>query len=181
MSGEWWRCVTALTLHADGLHLLANVVFMLAVGQAVIHVFGRGLGVALMVGGGTLGNGLAAWVSGGGQTGVGASTMGFAALGVMSLHQSIMAFKRWRRWAAVWRRAWLPLASGLALLGVMGTGPRSDLAGHAFGFIAGILLALPFSLPAKPPALSKWVQWLLTLLSGSVVVLAWLCAWMASR
>ncbi len=177
LSGEWWRCVTALTLHSGWPHLLANVFFILAVGQAVVHGFGRGLGLALMLGGGVFGNGLAAWVSEPDQVGVGSSTMGFAALGVMSVHQTVNAFKRWRRWRAVWRRAWLPMASGLALLGMMGTGPQSDLAGHAFGFLAGAVLVLPLSLPVRPPGFSGTVQWLLTLLALALPLLAWFLAW----
>ncbi len=177
MDGEWWRCITGLTLHADVPHLLANVFFILAVGQAVIHAFGRGLGLVLLLGGGFLGNGLAAWVSAPEQVSVGASTMGFAALGLMSVNQTVNAFKRWRRWRAVWRRAWLPMASGLALLGMMGTGPQSDLAGHAFGFVAGAVLVLPFSLPAHPPTLSRTAQWVLTLLALLLPLATWLLAW----
>lgn len=177
MSGEWWRCITALTLHSGWPHLLANVFFILAVGQAVVHGFGRGLGLVLMLGGGMLGNSLAAWVSEPDQVGVGSSTMGFAALGVMSVHQTVNAFKRWRRWRAVWRRAWLPMASGLALLGMMGTGPQSDLAGHAFGFIAGAVLVLPFSLPSRPPGFSGTVQWALTLLALALPLGSWFLAW----
>lgn len=177
MAGAWWRCLTALTLHAGVPHLLANVFFILAVGQAVIHAFGRGLGLMLLLGGGWLGNGLAAWVSAPDLVGVGASTMGFAALGVMSVHQTVNTFKRWRRWRAVWRRAWLPMASGLALLGMMGTGPQSDLAGHAFGFVAGAVIVLPFSLPGRPPSLPRAVQWALTLLALLLPLVAWLLAW----
>lgn len=177
MAGEWWRGITALTLHSGWPHLLANVFFILAVGQAVINGFGRGLGLVLMLGGGMLGNGLAAWVSGPDQVGVGSSTMGFAALGVMSVHQTVNAFKRWRRWRAVWRRAWLPMASGLALLGMMGTGPQSDLAGHAFGFVAGAVLVLPFSLAARPPGFSGTTQWMLTAIAMLLPLVAWFLAW----
>lgn len=177
MAGEWWRCITALTLHSGWPHLLANGFFILAVGQAVVHGFGLGLGLVLMLGGGMLGNGLAAWVSAPDQVGVGASTMGFAALGVMSVHQTVNAFKRWRHWRAVWRRAWLPMASGLALLGMMGTGPQSDLAGHLFGFIAGALLVLPFSLPARPPVFSRTAQWMLSGIAILLPLVAWLAVY----
>lgn len=180
MGGEWWRCITALTLHSGWPHLLANVFFILAVGQAVVHGFGRGLGLVLMLGGGMLGNGLAAWVSAPDQVGVGASTMGFSALGVMSMHQTVNAFRRWRHWRAVWHRAWLPMASGLALLGMMGTGPQSDLTGHAFGFIAGALLVLPFSLPARSPAFSRMAQWLLTGIAILLPLVAWLAVYHAA-
>lgn len=175
MAGEWWRNLTALTLHSGIPHLLANAFFILVLGQAVMHAFGRGLGLMLMLGGGFTGNAVAACVSGPVQISVGASTMCFAALGSMSLHQTVHAWRRWRRWLAVWRRAWLPLAAGLALLGIMGTGEQSDLAGHAFGFLAGALLALPFTVPAVP-RLSPCVQWLLTGLAVLLPLASWALA-----
>lgn len=175
LSGEWWRTITALTLHSGVPHLLANVFFIFALGQAVVHTFGRGSGLLLMLLGGCLGNAVAAWVSDPWQVSVGASTMCFAALGMMSLHQTVNAWRRWRRWRVVWRRAWLPMASGLALLGMMGTGEQSDLAGHAFGFIAGALLALPLTVPTVP-RLSPWMQWTLTGLALLLPLIAWALA-----
>jgi hypothetical protein len=34
----------------------------------------------------------------------------------------------------------VPLAAGLALLGMLGSDPRSDLGAHFFGFLAGAVL-----------------------------------------
>ena len=42
------------------------------------------------------------------------------------------------------KKAWLPLAGGLALLGFIGAGEHSDLTAHAFGFTAGIGLGILF-------------------------------------
>jgi hypothetical protein len=60
---------------------------------------------------------------------------------------------------------------------MMGTGPQSDLAGHAFGFIAGAVLVLPFSLPSRPPGFSGTVQWALTLLALALPLGSWFLAW----
>ncbi len=179
MTGQWWRNITALTLHSSLPHLLANVFFILAVGQAVVHAFGRGLGLMLMLGGGILGNAAAAYTSGPGQVSVGASTLCFAALGIMSTRQTTVAFRRWRRLRAVWKRIWLPMASGLALLGMMGAGEQSDLAAHAFGFAAGAVLALPFCTPSTPPHLSPPTQWTLTVLAVLLPLIGWALAMLA--
>src|SRR5450432_4352484 len=48
--GQWWRAVTALTLHADLLHLAGNVVACLLFVSAVGRWLGAGLGALLVVG-----------------------------------------------------------------------------------------------------------------------------------
>jgi len=173
MEGQWWRNITALTIHSGIPHLLANGFFIFAVGQALFHAFGRGLGLMLMMGGGIIGNALAAMVADPGQISVGSSTMCFAALGSMSIHQTASAFQRWQRLREFWKRIWLPMVAGLALLGIMGTGEGSDLAAHLFGFAAGAALALPFCTPAAPLPFSAPAQWTLTTIAVLLPPLGW--------
>ncbi len=173
VAGEWWRSVTALTLHADWPHFLANAVFLFFLGQAVFRAFGRGTGLLLLVLGGAAGNLAVAYTVAPPHRSVGASTMGFAALGILSVYQSLRHYRMYRDWRAVARRGWIPLAAGLALLGMMGTGPRSDLAAHAAGFAAGIVLTFPLALCGLPK-ISAWGQWGLTLLGALLPLVAWL-------
>ncbi len=173
LEGEWWRLVTALTLHSGLPHLLGNALFLWAVGQAVLAAFGRGLGMLLMLLGGIIGNVLAALVSDPLQVSIGASTMCFAALGIMSIHQTLAAFRRWRQPRVLWKKIGLPMAAGVALLGMMGAGEQSDLAAHVFGFAAGALLALPLCMSGPPPRLSAASQWMLSGLSAMLPLLAW--------
>ncbi len=177
LAGEWWRTATALTLHAGWPHLLGNVLFLVCVGQAVFRALGRGLGLTLLVAGGMIGNWLAAMTAAGPRVAVGASTLCFAALGVMSVLQSAELYRREREWRALWKRAWIPMAAGVALLGMIGAGPQSDLAAHAFGFAAGTVVGAPFALrPALRPSESG--QWILAATAALVPAFAWSMAWM---
>jgi membrane associated rhomboid family serine protease len=46
--------------------------------------------------------------------------------------------------------AWLTLGAGVALLGLLGTGERSDLFAHLFGFAAGVAQGLALRRAAPP-------------------------------
>jgi len=133
MDGDVYRCVTALLLHNDISHLLANLVGTLLFGTLVSGYCGWGIGWLLIVLSGALGNGLTALWYGGQHLSIGASTGIFAALGICA----VMAF--WRRYQHHGQRgrSWLSLAGALALLGWLGSSPRSDLAAHLFGLTAG--------------------------------------------
>lgn len=54
--GEWWRAVTALTLHSDFLHLLGNLGFGVLFGLFVSQHLGSGLAWFSILMAGTLGN-----------------------------------------------------------------------------------------------------------------------------
>lgn len=177
LQGEWWRGITALTLHSGFTHLLANTIFLLFVGQAVIRELGRGLGPALILAGGVLGNYLAAYTASPYQRSVGASTACFAALGILSTLQAARHYRRYRSWNRVWRQAWIPIAAGIALLGLTGTSPGSDIGAHLFGFLAGICLALAPAIAQRHlPRISPGMQWALAALSALLLALAWALA-----
>jgi membrane associated rhomboid family serine protease len=132
--GEWWRLVTALTLHADSVHLLGN----LLLGGLVIHfllkVYGTGLGLLLALLAGALGNYFNVLAHGPGHFSVGFSTAVFAAVGLLSGSQ----LSRQRFGGVI-----LPLGAGLALLALIGSeGVRTDLGAHLWGLVAGLALGL---------------------------------------
>src|SRR4051794_300284 len=58
LHGQWWRVVTALTLHADVMHLVGNVIACLIFVSAVGRWLGPGLGALLVVGCAAVANGL---------------------------------------------------------------------------------------------------------------------------
>jgi len=137
-AGQWWRAVTALTLHADGLHLLGNLliggVFILLLCRAL----GSGLAWSLLLASGVLGNLLNAWLQAPQHRSVGASTAVFGAVGLLAAVDLLRDRRRLRR------RWYLPLAAALALLALLGSGgENTDLGAHLLGFAAGILLGLP--------------------------------------
>ena len=171
-NGEWWRAVTALTVHAGPGHLAGNVVSLLVLGYAVCQVFGGGLGWLLILAAGITGNAVAAGVHGPDHNSVGASTSCFGALGILCACQSIRNLRHFGFSVSVWNRAWIPIGAGFALLTLLGTGVRSDLSAHLFGFASGLLLCIPFAWH-HPPRLSTGRQQLLQLVALVIVMTAW--------
>lgn len=135
--GEWWRLVTALTLHADMQHLLGN----LAIGGVFVLLLcrelGSGLAWSLLLGAGVTGNLVNAILQAPGHSSVGASTAVFGAVGILAA-LSMIRYRNYlqRRWP-------LPVAAALSLLVLLGSeGKNTDLGAHLFGFMAGIALGL---------------------------------------
>src|SRR5438045_411254 len=83
LHGEIWRAVTALTLHADTLHVLGNALTGSIFLSAVNRRLGDGRGPLLVLVAGALGNVInAAWYRTG-HLSIGASTAVFAAVGIL--------------------------------------------------------------------------------------------------
>ena len=171
--GQWWRALTALTLHGDLAHLAANVGFGMLFGGLAARLYGAGVGWLLIVVAAALanfGNGL--WMPDG-QSSLGASTAVFAALGMLGV----------RRWPAATRggRLVMPgasLVAALTLLTLLGTGDEhTDILAHALGFGAGAVLALP--LRRWPVAENLKLQRLAGTLALGAVGGAWAAALLA--
>lgn len=148
MSGEIFRTITALMLHADLAHLTGNMAGMALFASAVCSVAGWGVGCLMILLSGALGNLANAFVYQSGHLSIGASTAIFGAVGFLSGCQFVRKRKAGvRRFAA-----WLPVAGGLALLAMLGAGLHVDITAHFFGFLSGVMLGVLFALfVAKPP------------------------------
>ncbi len=169
LSGEWWRSVTALTLHVDLGHVLSNAIAMVLFLSAVCRSLGPGLGIATVLLAGAAGNLANAFLQGPAHVSVGASTAVFAAVGVIVS----LAVVRRRRMRSFGRRAWLPIAAGFALLAMLGTGQyRVDLWAHFLGLLAGGLLGAAVALYCYRPPRST-VQWTLVGASLALVIGCW--------
>jgi rhomboid protease GluP len=139
VAGQWWRTVTALTLHADLAHLLGNSLFGAVFGLFVGRFLGSGLGWLLIVVGGALGNTLNAWLRPEDFRAIGASTATFAALAIGSGFVWRRGYFRGRGW----RRAFAPVFAGIALLSFTGVGgERTDVLAHFTGFAVGLVLGI---------------------------------------
>lgn len=137
LDGQWWRLITALTLHADDAHLYSN----LAIGGVFIiflcHELGSGLAWSLILASGVLGNLVNAAVQSPGHSSVGASTAVFGTVGILAA----LSLVRYRHYLQ--RRWLLPVAAALALLALLGTeGKNTDLGAHLFGFFFGMVFGL---------------------------------------
>ena len=141
LNGEWYRLATALFLHADGLHLVGNVIGMGLFATAVCSTAGFGAGGLMILVAGMGGNLLNALLIESGHHAIGASTAVFGAVGITAAHQFIV---NWRQTGRRFK-AWIPLGGGLALLAMTGSGANTDLTAHFFGLVAGFLLGLVFS------------------------------------
>ena len=171
-NGEIWRLFTALTLHADVKHLLANVVFGTFFGLFAGRLLGSGVAWLAIVSAAAVGNAANTLLLDASHRSIGASTAVFAALGLLAGYV-------WRGRLLMksgWSGRYGPIFGGLALLMYTGTGgERTDIGAHLMGFVAGfiagvILIAIGGNLRAPR----------LQLLTGSaaigLIVISWAIA-----
>jgi membrane associated rhomboid family serine protease len=170
VAGEWWRTVTALTLHADAPHVIGNAGASVVLVGAVSHQLGPGVGLFALLLAGAGGNALTAVAHGAHHDSVGASTAMFGAIGILA---ATRVMSRGRRSAA--RKLWIVVAASLALLALLGTSPGSDLLAHLFGLLLGGVVGLAAA-PTLPRPVRPPVQWALAVAVLAVVVGAWLRA-----
>lgn len=172
LAGEWWRLVTALTLHADWAHLSSN----LAIGGIFVvflcRELGSGLAWSLLLGAGALGNLVNAYLQSSNHSSVGASTAVFGAVGILAA-LSLVRYKHNLR-----KRWMLPVAAALALLALLGTeGKNTDLGAHLFGFVYGVCLGLITEYLIGRHGRPGWfLNALLAVSSIAVVLVAWWAA-----
>jgi membrane associated rhomboid family serine protease len=134
--GEWWRLFTAITLHADLAHLMANVTTgVILLGLAMAR---WSAGTALLAAwcAGALGNIAGLFLHPANIHGLGASGMVMGALGLLA--------------TASWQdRHTEPAAPGLLVRGLfgaillfilIGVNPSSDVIAHLGGFVGGLIL-----------------------------------------
>ncbi len=140
VAGQWWRAITSLMLHADLLHLVGNVLASLLFVSAVGRWLGAGFGGAVVLAAATTGNLLTAWFYQARHVSVGASTATFAALGVLSGLQVVHRYRYGEPRRRL--RAWFPLAAGLGLIVMLGSGERADIVAHLAGLGAGVVAGL---------------------------------------
>lgn len=167
--GEWWRTITALTLHADLAHIVANSLFGAVFGLFVGRYLGSGFGWLLVLLCGALGNALNAGFRPEAFSSIGASTATFAAL---ALGASFV----WRRGyfsGRGWRRAFAPIFAGIALLAFTGVGgERTDVLAHFMGFGVGVVtgaLAAGFDIRR----LGRSGQYIAAALALGLLAVAW--------
>ncbi len=168
LSGELWRTVTSLTLHADLGHVLGNAfagaLFLTALGRSL----GPGLAITLALVAGAAGNFANAVLHGTAHSAVGASTSVFGAVGLLSGHGVV----RRGRIGARGHRRWTPIAAGLALLAMLGAGSRADLGAHLLGLLLGAGLGVLIALTLRRP-LPKAIQWILGATAMGTVLYSW--------
>ncbi len=168
--GQWWRAWTALTLHLDADHIVANLGGGIWFGYLAARQLGSGTAWLLIVTGAALANGLEAQLGPATHRSVGASTAVFTALGLMAAHS-------WRTRLHLRQsqaRRWAPLVAGTVLLGWLGTaGEGTDIVAHAMGFMVGCALGATAGSAAVEKILNRVPQWLAGIGALASLALAW--------
>ncbi len=172
LHGQWWRAITALTIHSDPAHLLGN---MLTGGFIMVHAcwyMGSGLAWFLTVISGVAGNLLNALIQPPAHVSVGSSTAIFGLIG------SVTAFRAVLQKSDRIRDYMLPLGAGIALLGFTGSsGKHTDLGAHAFGFISGLVFgAIAGIIVSKYGTPGRNVNFILIAISVILPVTGWFMA-----
>jgi rhomboid protease GluP len=198
LTTEPWRAVTALTLHADALHVLGNAISGTIFASAVQRRIGGGGAALAVLASGALGNVANAvyhHMSGVDHGSLGASTAIFGAIGLLAATELVL-----HRAGPERRRSFIdiaaPIVGGFALLGALGSGDgdgKTDLGAHLFGLLAGLVLGLGVAFPLRRATLSVdmgtgqaghdvalgagaprwWVQTVLGAVAAAIVVVSW--------
>lgn len=168
-SGEWWRTVTALTLHSGLRHIAGNLVFGVLFGLFAGRILGSGVAWFAIIVTGALGNLLNTLLLETAHRSIGASTAVFAALGIVAGYvwrAKLMSQERW-----VYRNG--PIVGGLALLMYTGTGDENtDIGAHLFGFVCGFGGGMLLTLAKQQILETRW-----QLLGGFAAALLVFVAW----
>lgn len=177
-NGQWWRAITALTLHADVGHLLGNLAFGGLFGYFAAQLMGAGSAWLSVVLAGALGNLVDSALMVEGRVTIGASTAVFATLGMVAAY----AWRGHTSTAARWAHRWAPLIAAVALLAFTGTaGERTDVLAHLTGFGSGALFGLLHAHPKMHTALTKLSQVWTGALACITIVGAWAWAMSAAQ
>lgn len=134
MKGEWWRSLTAQTLHGDARHLASN----LLCGYIVMNMITFRIPLLRLVPFIAVAAAMAnLCVSATVQTdfrSLGFSTFVFAAIGCLS----VIEFRLMPKESHGMLRRFAPLCGAASLAVFLGLGENADILGHAYGFVAGL-------------------------------------------
>ena len=172
-NGEWWRIVTAITLHADISHLSGNLLSISVFGYLCCRYMGSGLAWLLILLAASMANLTnvllrldEAFFS------LGASTAAFAALGLLT---GFPIGTYLRSQEPMTTRDWLiPFFGGCVLFAWLGGGDfPTDVAGHLWSFAYGLALSIIVSWISLYAKISKQLQGGLLGLNSIILVGAW--------
>ncbi|MBR4681443.1 MAG: rhomboid family intramembrane serine protease [Fibrobacter sp.] len=134
LKGEWWRALTAQTLHGDVRHLASNLIC----GYIVMNMITFRIPLLRLAPFIAIASAIAnLCVSLTVQTSfrsLGFSTFVFAAIGCLS----VIEFRLMPKETHGLLRRFAPLCGAASLAVFLGLGENADILGHAYGFIAGL-------------------------------------------
>jgi membrane associated rhomboid family serine protease len=171
-AGEWWRSITALTMHAGLRHLAGNIVFGAFFGFLAGRLVGSGVAWLTVVVTAASANLLNTLLLESAHRSIGASTAVFAALGITAgfvWRAKLMSQERWSYRVA-------PIVGGLALLMYTGTGDENtDIGAHLMGFVCGFLGGMLLT-RFRDRLTDRQFQRTAAILTPALLILAWIAA-----
>ena len=171
-AGEWWRTITALTLHSGVRHLLGNLVFGVFFGIFAGRLLGSGVAWLAVVVSAALGNAANTLLLESTHRSIGASTAVFATLGLLAGYVWRGQFMAQDRWSTRFG----PVIGGLALLMFTGTGDENtDIGAHLLGFVCGFGTGMLLTMISKLPAPPR-VQIVSGAAAAGLIAVAWIVA-----
>ncbi|EMI56948.1 rhomboid family intramembrane serine protease [Rhodopirellula sallentina] len=175
MGGQIWRTVTALTLHADTLHLMSNLAFGGFFGLLAGRILGGGVAWLAIVVAGALGNAANAFMRDADHVSIGASTAVFAALGMLVSH----ALRPRKGSTSTAMQRWTPLIAGLLMFAFLGLeGERTDVLAHTTGFLSGMAVGWGCCRLPERVLASETVQFASAALTIALLIISWaVAAW----
>lgn len=174
IDGDWWRTLTALTLHTGSVHLFGNLAAGVIFGYLLSISLGAGVAWFAITLAGALGNAVNASFQPDIHTAIGASTAVFGALGLLAGYA--LKARAVMRWRGTLRR-WTPIAAGIMLLAFFGMGgDRTDVWAHIFGFAVGGGMGFALAHINAERLRSRAVQGACAATAVGLIALAWIKA-----
>jgi len=145
--GQWWRLWTAITLHENLPHLMANATTGFILMGLAMARYGAGVALLAAFVAGAIGNLASLLCYSQPHQSLGASGMVMGALGLVT----VQSFGFWRLYRPGGRFFFRAIAAGVLILTLLGFSPESDVVAHVGGFIAGAIFgcALGLARPAR--------------------------------
>ncbi|MBN1961729.1 MAG: rhomboid family intramembrane serine protease [Deltaproteobacteria bacterium] len=166
--GQWWRLITAATLHADYQHAISNASFMLVLAWAASERLGPGVTLFYWLITAITGF-IVGYLFSDINATVGASGGLFGLLGATGGNGLRGRFEI----SFAWRERMRIGGAAVLLLAFTAFNPESNIKAHVSGFISGLVVG--FIAPVN-----KRANWLIQLIAGvasmAVVIFAWVCA-----
>ncbi len=166
IQGEHYRTLTSLFLHGDVMHLFGNMLGIALFGTGVCSIVGWGAGLLIILLTGGFGNLVNAYFYETAHLSIGASTAVFGCIGFLSAYQFMVKIKI----PGQTLRAWISMAAGIALLGILGSSEHTDIMAHFFGFSAGGVLGGLYRrfIPKSIPSVYQYVCFVIVFLMLSI-------------
>jgi membrane associated rhomboid family serine protease len=171
LNGAWWRLFTAILLHGDLAHLMANITFGLVVLGLAMARYGAGCAL------------LAAYLAGAGGNlarallhseipSLGASGMVMGGLGLLAIQS--LSLRHWT--PAAWKYSGVGILGGFMLFVLFGLDPHSDVVAHFGGFVCGLILGCGMTLAPQKVLLRLAVNAQAGMVLAALILLTWTLA-----